>query len=92
VSQNRLLRRIFGSKREGGWKRLDNWEPRNLYASLVIIRANKTRRMRWVVHVALTRNIRNAYSILVGKLEGKRPLGRSMRKWKDIIMILKEEG
>jgi hypothetical protein len=79
VFENRVLRRIFGAKRDevtGGWRKLHNEELHNLYSSLSIIRMIKSRRMRWVVHVAQTREKRNAYRILVGKPEGKTPLGR----------------
>jgi hypothetical protein len=51
----------------------------------------KSRRMRWEGHVARPREKRNSYRILVGKLEGKRPLGRPRRRWEDnIIMDLRE--
>jgi hypothetical protein len=75
VFENRVLRRIFGHKREevaGHWRRLHNEELQNLYTSPNIIRVMKSRRMRWVG----LEEMRNAYSILVGKTEGKRPLGR----------------
>jgi hypothetical protein len=60
----------------GGWRRLHNEELHNLYASTNIIRVIKSRRMRWAGHVAHIGEIRNTYKILVGKPEGKRPLGR----------------
>jgi hypothetical protein len=78
VSENRVLRRIFGPKREevaGGWKRLHNEELHNLYASPNIIMVMKSRRIRLAGHVAHMREMRNAYRILFKKLEGKRPLG-----------------
>jgi hypothetical protein len=81
VSENRMLRRVFGTKREyvaGGWRTLHNEELHNLYASINIIRVIKSR-MRWVGHVARMGETRNVYSIFVGKLEGKRPLGRPRR-------------
>jgi hypothetical protein len=59
-----------------GWRRLHNEELHNLYSSPDIIRVIKSRRMRWAGHAALMVDKRNAYSILVGKIEGKRPLGR----------------
>jgi hypothetical protein len=61
----------------GGWRRLHNEELHNLYIPRNIIRMIKSRRMRWVGHVALMGEMRNSYSILVGKPEGKRPLGRT---------------
>jgi hypothetical protein len=69
--------RIFGPKREevaGGCRRLHNEELHNLYASSDIINAIKSRRMKWVGHVACMEETRIAYKILVGKLEGKGPL------------------
>jgi hypothetical protein len=65
----------------------------NLYYSTNITRMIKSRRMRWAGHVTLMWEKRNAYIILVGKLEGKRPLGRSRRMWVDNIKIdLREIG
>jgi hypothetical protein len=66
-----------GPKREEvarGWRRLHNEELHNLYASSNIIRVNKSRGIRWARHVACMGEMRNAYNILVGKPEGKRPL------------------
>jgi hypothetical protein len=77
VSENRVLRRIFGPKRDevtGGWTELHNEELHNLYSSPSIIRMIKSRRMRWAWHVARMEK-RNAYRILTSKPEGKRPLG-----------------
>jgi hypothetical protein len=59
----------------GEWRKLHNEELRDLYASLSIIRIIKSRRMRWAGHVARMGEKRNAYRLLVGKPEGKRPLG-----------------
>jgi hypothetical protein len=76
--ENRVLRRIFGPKRDevtGEWRKLHNEEIRDLYFSPCTIRIMKTRRMRWAGHVARMREKRNAYRLLVGKPEGKRPLG-----------------
>jgi hypothetical protein len=75
----RVLRRIFGPKRDGitgGWRKLHNEELQNLYSSPSIIRIIKPRRMRWTGHVARIGEKRNVYRLLVGKPEGKRPLGR----------------
>jgi hypothetical protein len=79
VFENRVLRRIFGPKRDqvvGGWKRLHNEELHNLYTSANIITVIKVRRMRWAGHVTCMGELRNAYSMLVGKPEGKGPLRR----------------
>jgi hypothetical protein len=96
VFENRVLRKIFGTKRyemTGDWKKLHNEELHNLYSSRSIIRMIKSRRMRWVGHVARMGEMRNAYRILVGKPEGKRPLGRPIRMWVDNIkMDLREIG
>jgi hypothetical protein len=75
-----VLRRIIGPKRDevtGGWRKLHNEELQNLYSSPGIIRMIKSRRMRWTGNVARMGEKRNAYRILVGKSEGKRPLERS---------------
>jgi hypothetical protein len=75
----RVLRRIFGPKRDevtGGWRKLQNEELHRLYSSPSIIRMNKSRRMRWVGHVARMWEKRNAYRILEGRPKGKRTLGR----------------
>jgi hypothetical protein len=80
----RVLRRIFGPKRDGvtsGWRKLHNEELDNLYTSQSIIRIIKSRRMRWAGHVARIGEKRNMYRFLVGKPEGKRPLGRPRRRW-----------
>jgi hypothetical protein len=77
VFENRVLRGIFGLKRVeviGGWRKLHNEELHNLYCSPSIIRIMKSRRMRWAGHVARMGEKRNAYRILVGKPEGKRPV------------------
>jgi hypothetical protein len=69
------------------WRKLHNEELRTLYSSPKIIRMIKSRRMPWTGHVARWGERRNAYRILVGKSEGKRPLGRPRRKWVDNIKI-----
>jgi hypothetical protein len=74
VFENRGLRRLSGPKRKelaGGWRRLHDEELRNLYASPNIIRAIRSRRMRWARHVACMGKMKNAYNIFVGKPEGK---------------------
>jgi hypothetical protein len=90
VSENRVLRRIFGPKRDevtGEWRKLHNEELCNLYSSPSIIRIIKLRRMRWAGHVARMGEKRNAYRLLVGKQEGKRPLGRPRCRWVDNIRM-----
>jgi hypothetical protein len=90
VFENRVVRRIFGPKRDGvtgGWRKLHNEELHNLYNSPSIIRIIKSRRMRWAGHMALMGETRNVYRLLVGKPEGKRPLGRSRRRWIDNIKM-----
>jgi hypothetical protein len=85
VFENRVLRRIFGPKRDeetGGWRKLHK-----LYSSPSIIRMIKSRRMRWAGHVARMGYKRNAYRILVGNPEGKRPLGRPRRRLVDNIKM-----
>jgi hypothetical protein len=66
---------------------MHNEELHSLYSSPNIIRMIKSRRMRWAEHVAPMRAKRNAYRVLVGKPEGKRPLGRRRRRWVDNIKI-----
>jgi hypothetical protein len=84
------LRRIFGQKREkltGGWRKLNNEELHNFYSSPSKIRMFKSKRMRWAGHVARMGAQRTAYRILVGKPEGKRPLGRPRRRRVDNIKM-----
>jgi hypothetical protein len=79
VFEIRALMRIFGPKKNGvtgGWRKLHNEEFHNLYSSPSIIRIIKARRMRWAGHVARMGKKKNVYRLLVGKPEGKRPLGR----------------
>jgi hypothetical protein len=96
VFVNRVLRRIFGPKRDevtGEWRKLHNEELRDLYSSPSIVRIIKSRRMRWAGHVARMVKKRNAYRLLVGNPEGKRPLGRPRHRWVDNIrMDLGEVG
>jgi hypothetical protein len=82
VFENSVLRRIFGPKRDEVTGILHR-----LYSSPSIIRMINSRRMRWTVHVARMGEKRNAYRILVGKPEGKRPLGRPRRRWVDSIRM-----
>jgi transcription termination factor 2 len=96
VFENRVLRRIFGPKRDGvtgGWRKLHNEELHGSYSSFSIIRVIKARRMRWAGNVACMGEVGGAYNILVGRPEGRRPLGRPRRRWKDNIkMDLREIG
>jgi hypothetical protein len=90
VFENGVLRRIFGPKRDevtGGWRKLHNEELHGLYSSPSIVRVIKARRMRWAGHVARMGEVRGAYNILVGRPEGRRPLGRPRRRWEDNIKM-----
>jgi hypothetical protein len=89
VFENSVLRRIFGPKREedGSWRKLHNDELHSLYSSPNIVRVIKSRRMRWTGHVACMGEGRGVYRILVGRSEGKRPLGRPRRRWEDNIKM-----
>ena len=96
VFENRVLRRIFGPRRDevmGEWRRLHNEELNDLYSSPNIVWVIKLRRMRWAGHVAHMGEERVVYRVLVGKPEGRRPLGRPRRRWADNIrMDLQEVG
>jgi hypothetical protein len=89
VFENRVLRRIFGPKREedGSWRKLHNDELHKLYSSPNIVRVIKSRKMRLAGHVARMGEGRGVYRVLVGKPEGKRPLGRPRRRWEDNIKM-----
>jgi hypothetical protein len=89
VFENRVLRKIFGSKGEedGSWRKLYKDELHDLYSSPNIVRVIKSRRMRWAGHVACMGEGRGAYRVLVGRPEGKRPLGRPRRRWEDNIKM-----
>ncbi|KAJ4449417.1 hypothetical protein ANN_00816 [Periplaneta americana] len=95
VFENKVLRKIFGAKRDevtGEWRKLHNAELHALYSSPDIIRNIKSRRLRWAGHVARMGESRNAYRVLVGRPAGKRSLGRPRRRWEDIKMDLREVG
>jgi len=90
VFENRVLRRIFGPKRDrvtGEWRKLHNVELNDLYCSPNVVRVIKSRRMRWAGHVARMGEMRSVYRVLFGKPEGKRPLerpgvdGRIILRW-----------
>jgi len=90
VFENRVLRRIFGPRRDevtGEWRKLHNEELNDLYCSPNIVRVIKSRRMRWVGHVARMRRGEWVYRVLVGKPEGKKHLadpcvdGRIILRW-----------
>jgi hypothetical protein len=90
VFEKRVLRRVFGPKRDevtGEWRKLHNEEVNNLYSSPNIVRVINSRRMRWAGHVARMGEGRGVYRVLVGKPEGRRPLGRPRRRWEDNIRI-----
>ena len=83
VFENMVLRRIFGPRRDkvmGEWRKLHNEELNDLYSSPNIVWVIKSRRMRWDGHVACMDEERVVYRVLVGKSEGRRPLGRPRRR------------
>jgi hypothetical protein len=94
VFESRVLRGTFGPGRDevtGEWRKLHNGELHILYSSPDIIKQIKSRRMRWAGHVARMGEGRNVYRVLMGRPEGKRPLGRPRRRWEDgIKMDLRE--
>ena len=94
--ENRVLRTVFGPKRDevtGEWRKLHNDELSDLYSLPNIVRVVKSRRMRWTGHVARMGEGRDVHRVLVGKPEGKRPLGRPRCRWEDNIMTgLREVG
>jgi hypothetical protein len=96
VFENRLLRRIFVPKRDEvmrEWGKLHNEELYDLYCSPHIIRVIKSRVMRWAEHAARMEETRGLYRVLVGRPEGKNPLGRPRRRWEDNIKLdLQEVG
>jgi len=90
VFENRVLRRIFGSERDevtGEWRKQHNEELNDLYCSPNILRVIKSRIMRWAGHVERVGKGRGVYRVLMGKREGKKPFGRSRRRWEDNIKM-----
>ena len=88
-----MLRRIFGPKRDeitGEWRKLHIKELSDLNSSPNIVRLTKPR-MRWAGYVARMKERRGVYRILVGKPEGKSPLGRPRLRWKDKIKMDRQE-
>ena len=90
-----MLRKVFGPKRDevtGEWRKLHSEEFSDLYSLPNIVQVVKSRRMRWAAHVARMGEGRGVYRVLVGKPEGKRPLGRPRRRWEDNINHLTPNG
>jgi hypothetical protein len=96
VSENMVLRRIFGPRRDEvtrEWRRVHNEELNDLYSSPNIVLVIKSRRMRWAGHVARMGEEKGVYRVLVGKSKGERPMGRPRRRWMGNIKInLQEVG
>jgi hypothetical protein len=96
VFENRVLREVFGPKRDevtGEWRQLHNEELNDMYSLPNIVRMVKSRRIRWARHVARMGEDRCVYRVLVGKPEGKKPLGIPRRRWEDNLkMDLQEVG
>jgi hypothetical protein len=93
--EHRALRRVFGPKRDkatGEWRKLHNKELNDLYSLPNTVQVVKSRQMRWAEHVAHMGEDRGVYRVLVGKPEGKRPLGRPRHRWKDNIKMDIQEG
>ena len=87
--ENRVLRRVFGPKRDEvteEWRKLHNEELNNLYSPNTV-QVVKSRRMRWAGDVARMGEDRGVHRVLVGKPEGKKPLGRPRRRWEDNIKV-----
>jgi len=95
VFENMVLRRIFGPRRDevtGEWWTMHNEELHDLYSSPNIVRVIKSRRMRWAVHVVRMGGEWGMCRVLMGKPEGRRPLGRSRRRWVDTRMDPQKVG
>jgi hypothetical protein len=90
--ENRMLSRIFEPKRDEvnrGLSKLHNEEVHSLHSlpSTCIIKMIKSRSVRWAGYIYIYGKERNAYRILVGKPEGKRPVGIPRHRWEDNIMM-----
>ena len=95
VFENRVLRKVFGPKRDEvtrEWRKLHNEKLNDRYSLPNIVRVVKSRRMRWAGHVARMGDDRGVHKMLVGKPEEQRPLGRPRRRWDNIKMDLQEVG
>ena len=96
VFENMVLSRMFGPRTDevtGEWRRLHNEELNDLYSSPNIVRVIKSRRLSWAGHMTLMGEEMGVYRVLVGKPEGKKPLGRPRRRWVDNIrMDIQEVG
>ena len=96
VFENRVLRRMFGPKRDEvrrEWRKLHNEELNDMYCSPNIVRIIKLRRMKCAGHIARMGERRGVYRVLVRKPEGKRPVGRPRRRWEDKVKVdLQEVG
>ena len=91
----RVLRRVFGPKRDevtGEWRKLHNEELSDRYSLPNIVRVVKSRRVRWAGYVARMGEWREVHRVLVGKPEGKRPLGRPRRRWGIILRWIFRSG
>ena len=93
--EKKVLRKIFGSEREKvtvNGRKLHNKELYDLYCSPNIFRVIESRRMRWAEHIARMGRRSDAYRVLVGRPEGKRPLGKPSRRWEDNIKMSHQEA
>jgi hypothetical protein len=94
IFENRVLRRVFGPKRDevtGKWRKLHNEELNDLYSIPNIVWVVKSSRMRWAGHVAHMGEERGVHRMLAGKPEGKSPLGRPRHRWEDNIKMDPQE-
>jgi hypothetical protein len=85
---NRVLRRIFGPRRDevmGEWRKLQNEELNDLYCSPIIIWVIKSRRLKWAGHIAHMGKRRGTYRVFMRKREGKRPFGKPRHRWENNI-------
>jgi hypothetical protein len=90
VFEDRVLRRVFGPKRDemtGKWRKLRNEELNDLYSLPNIVRVVTSKRMRWAGLVARMGEERGVHRMLVEKIEGKRSMGRPRRTWEDNIKM-----